>query len=189
MPNTTKQALEAALKKVMLKKPLDKVTIQDITSECGISRMAFYYHFKDIYDLVEWTCLAEAARALEGRKTYATWQDGLSHIFEAVLANKAFILNAYRCISRESMEKFLFRLTYGLIRDVVEEKAVDTGLSEEDKAFISDFYKYSFAGLMLDWIKKGMQEDYRVLARQIGVLMQGSVTNAIENFRREESVQ
>ena len=54
MPNKTKEALEASLKKVMLKKPLDKITIQDITTDCGISRMAFYYHFKDIYDLVEW---------------------------------------------------------------------------------------------------------------------------------------
>ena len=37
-------------------------------------------------------------------------------IFEAVLENKPFILNAYRCISREQMERFLYQLTYGLIR-------------------------------------------------------------------------
>ena len=49
MQNTTKQALEAALKNMLLKKPLDKITIQDLTSDCGISRMAFYYHFKDLF--------------------------------------------------------------------------------------------------------------------------------------------
>ena len=52
MPNTTKAALEESLKRLLLKKPLDKITITDITTDCGISRMAFYYHFKDIYDLV-----------------------------------------------------------------------------------------------------------------------------------------
>lgn len=72
MPNTTKNALEASLKKLMLKKPLDKITIQDLTQDCGISRMAFYYHFKDIYDLVEWACLEDAARALQGKKTWDT---------------------------------------------------------------------------------------------------------------------
>ena len=51
MPNTTKAALEESLKRLLLKKPLDKITITDITTDCGISRMAFYYHFKDIYDL------------------------------------------------------------------------------------------------------------------------------------------
>ena len=85
MSNTTKQALEASLKKVMLQKPLDKITISDITSDCGISRMAFYYHFKDIYDLVEWSCLEDAKRALQGKKTYDTWQEGILQIFEAVL--------------------------------------------------------------------------------------------------------
>lgn len=68
MSNTTKQALEASLKKVMLQKPLDKITISDITSDCGISRMAFYYHFKDIYDLVEWSCLEDAKKSAAGEK-------------------------------------------------------------------------------------------------------------------------
>ena len=33
-------------------------------SHCGVNRMTFYYHFKDIYDLVEWCCEEDAARAL-----------------------------------------------------------------------------------------------------------------------------
>ena len=68
MPNTTKQALEESLKHMLLKKPLDKITIRDITEDCGISRMAFYYHFKDIYDLVEWACIEDASRALQGKR-------------------------------------------------------------------------------------------------------------------------
>ena len=48
MTNTTKAALEASLKKLLLKKPLDKITINDLTTDCGISRMAFYYHFKAV---------------------------------------------------------------------------------------------------------------------------------------------
>ena len=62
MPNITKEALEASLKKFLLKKPLDKITINDLTTDCGISRMTFYYHFKDIYDLVEWACLEDAKK-------------------------------------------------------------------------------------------------------------------------------
>ena len=92
MPNATKQALEASLKRMMLKKPLDKITIRDITEDCGISRMTFYYHFKDIYDLVEWSCIEDASRALQDKKTYDTWHEGLLQVFEAVLENKPFIL-------------------------------------------------------------------------------------------------
>ena len=69
MTNATKLALEESLKHLLLKKPLDKITINDLTTDCGISRMTFYYHFKDIYDLVEWCCLEDARIALQGKKT------------------------------------------------------------------------------------------------------------------------
>ena len=39
MSQVTKRALVASLKNQLLKKPLDKVTISDITYDCGISRM------------------------------------------------------------------------------------------------------------------------------------------------------
>lgn len=186
MANTTKQALETALKNMMLKKPLDKITIRDLTEECGISRMAFYYHFKDIYDLVEWACVADAARALQGKKTYDTWHEGLLQIFEAVLENKPFILNAYRCISRDQMERFLFQLTYGLIRGVVDEQSAGKEISEEDRTFIAEFYKYSFVGIMLDWIRQGMREDHRKIVEKIRLTMHGNVANSICNFSQQK---
>ena len=101
MANMTKLALEASLKKLLMHKQLDKITINDLTDDCGISRMTFYYHFKDIYDLVEWVCVEDGKRALQGKKTYDTWQEGICQIFEAVIENKPFILNVYRCVSRE----------------------------------------------------------------------------------------
>ena len=124
MQNATKHALEASLKKLLLHKPLDKITISDITTDCGISRMTFYYHFKDIYDLVEWVCVEDGKRALQGKKTYDTWQEGMCQIFEAVLENKPFIMNVYRCVSRDRIENYLYKLTFGLIVDVVEEKCI-----------------------------------------------------------------
>ena len=101
MSQITKRALAASLKNMLLKKPLNKITINDIAEDCGINRMTFYYHFKDIYDLVEWTCEEDAAKALEGKKTYNTWQQGFLNIFYAVLENKPFIMNVYRSVSRE----------------------------------------------------------------------------------------
>ena len=186
MSNTTKQALEASLKKVMLQKPLDKITISDITSDCGISRMAFYYHFKDIYDLVEWSCLEDAKRALQGKKTYDTWQEGILQIFEAVLENKPFILNAYHSVSREQIENYLFHLTYDLLKAVVEEKTAGMQIREEQKEFIANFYKYSFVGIMLDWIKRGMKESPEEMAGLITVTMHGNVGNSLRNMEKNK---
>ena len=186
MSQITKRALEQSLKNLLREKPLSKITVTDITEDCGINRMTFYYHFKDIYDLVEWCCQEDASRALAGKKTYETWQQGLLQIFEAVLENKPFILNAYRCISREQMERFLYQLTYGLIRGVVDEQSQGTAITEEDKSFIAEFYKYSFVGVMLDWIRRGMGDDPRALTEKISAAMRGSIANAIRNFSETE---
>ena len=99
MSQVTKRALEQSLKNLLLKKPLTKITINDIAEDCGINRMTFYYHFKDIYDLVEWSCTEDARKALEENKTYDTWQKGFLQIFEAVRENKPFIMNVYRLVS------------------------------------------------------------------------------------------
>lgn len=184
MPNTTKTALEASLKKLLLHKPIDKITINDLTADCGISRMSFYYHFKDIYDLVEWVCLEDGKRALQGKKTYDTWQEGISQIFEAVLENKPFILSVYRSVSKDKTESYLYKLTYQLIADVVEEKCVGTELQQEEKAFIADFYKYGFVGIMLDWIEHGMKEDYREIVERLSITLHGSIPNSIHNFEK-----
>ena len=180
MSQVTKRALEASLKNLLLKKPLDKITINDIAEDCGINRMTFYYHFKDIYDLIEWACIEDARKALEGKKTYDTWQQGFLQIFEAVLDNKPFIMNVYRSVSREQIEIYLYKLTYNLLIGVVEEKAVGMSVRDEDKKFIADFYKFGFVGLMLDWIRGDMKEDPEKIVDRLGTVLHGNITGALE---------
>ena len=180
MSDITKRALEESLKNLLLQKPLDKITISDIAADCGISRMTFYYHFKDIYDLVEWACMEDARRALEGKKTYDTWQQGFLQIFEAVQANKPFIMNVYRSVSREHVESYLYKLTYDLLIGVVEERARDLSVRECDREFIAHFYKYAFVGIMLDWIRDDMRADPKVIVNRMGVMLHGSIRAALE---------
>ena len=188
MSNTTKLALEASLKELLKKKPFDKITIADLTEDCGISRMAFYYHFRDIYDLVEWVCVEDGKKALRDKKTYDAWQEGFLQIFEAVLENKPFIMNVYHSVSREQIETYLFHLTHDLLYGVVQEKAKGTGISEADQSFIADFYKYSFTGVMLDWIKDGMKVDYHMIAEKMHRTMEGNVVNSIRNFEKRNKI-
>ncbi len=183
MSQVTKRALEQSLKNLLLKKPLTKITVGDITDDCGINRMTFYYHFKDIYDLVEWSCLEDAKRALEEKKTYDTWQQGLLQIFKAVQENKPFILNVYRCVHREQVEKYLQPLVDQLILNVINEEAAGITVRDEDKQFIAQVYSYMFIGLMLDWIKDDMREDPQQIVEKLSKLIRGSVSVALSRFK------
>ncbi len=184
MAQTTKRALGASLKKLLTEKPLDKITVTDIAEDCGISRMTFYYHFQDIYDLIEWTCAEDAAKALGDKKTYDTWQEGFLDIFRLVQDNQVFILNLYHSVSREQVEIYLYRVAYDLIIGVVQEKAAGKHVREEDKEFIANFYKYAFVGTMLDWIREGMHEDPKVLVDRFSRIIQGDFSRALDNFEK-----
>lgn len=186
MSNITKRALEASLKNLLLQKPLNKITVGDIANDCGINRMTFYYHFKDIYDLIEWSCVEDATKALEGKKTYDTWQEGFLNIFNAVLDNKPFIMNVYRSVSREQIEMYLYKLTYNLLIDVVNEKSVGMAVSDRDKKFIADFYKYAFVGIMLNWIRNDMKEEPKQIVDRLSVLIHGNITRTLNNVRTDK---
>ena len=183
MSQVTKRALEQSLKNLLLKKPLTKITVGDITDDCGINRMTFYYHFKDIYDLVEWSCLEDAKRALDEKKTYDTWQQGLLQILKAVQENKPFILNVYRCVHREQVEKYLQPLVDQLLLNVINEEAAGITVRDEDKQFIAQVYSYMFIGLMLDWIKDDMREDPQQIVEKLSKLIKGSVSVALSRFK------
>lgn len=183
MSQVTKRALEQSLKNLLLKKQLTKITVSDITDDCGINRMTFYYHFKDIYDLVEWSCLEDAKMALEEKKTYDTWQQGLLQIFKAVQENKPFILNVYRCVHREQVEKYLQPLVDQLLLNVINEEAAGITVRDEDKQFIAQVYSYMFIGLMLDWIKDDMREDPQQIVEKLSKLIKGSVSVALSRFK------
>lgn len=189
MSQITKRALEDSLKKLLLRKPLSKITISDIANDCGINRMTFYYHFKDIYDLIEWICIEETARAINGKKTYETWQQGFLQTFQMVLENKQFISNVYHSISREKIEDYFYAITYDLLIGVIEEKAVGMKVSEADKKFIANFYNFAFVGLLMDWIRKDMKEDPQLIINQLSTLIHGEVSRALEKYQIKKTNQ
>lgn len=185
MSQMTKRALVDSLKELMADKPLDKITVTDLTEHCGVNRMTFYYHFKDIYDLVEWACVEEATRALAGKKTYDTWQQGFVQIFHAVRENKAFVMNVYRCVNREQVEKYLVPLTDQLIMGVITERAAGMTVREADQQFIAQVYSYAFVGIMLDWIRDDMRADPEELVNRLAMVIRGDITQALERFRTD----
>ena len=123
MSQITKRALASALKELLEHKPLNKITIADITEQCGVNRQTFYYHFQDIYALLEWIYTTDAQRLLEGKRDGDTWQQGFLQVLKYIRDNRALVRNTYHSVSRELLEGYLYRVTYQLMRDVVEERA------------------------------------------------------------------
>lgn len=182
MSQITKRALEQSLKNLLLKKPLTKITVSDITEDCGINRMTFYYHFKDIYDLVEWSCAEDARQALEAKQSYDTWQEELLRIFEVARENKPFLLNVYRCIHQERVETYLRPQVERLVRREINLTPIASQTSEADKDFIARIYCYVLVGAMLDWIKDDMQTPPDEVVEKLGIALCDTVGSLLSRF-------
>ena len=185
MSQITKKAMASSLKKLLEPKTLSKITVSDITDDCEINRHTFYYHFQDIYDLVEWIYRNETEKFLKGNDTYETWQQGVRALFEYALNNKAFIINTYHSISKEYLIEHLYQVTYNLLMKVLEEQAKDMHVDDKYKKFIADFYKYAFVGMAIDWIDQGMKSDYENIILNLSTLIEGDFHKALLRFERK----
>ena len=180
---TTKIALAYALKDLLKNKPLNKITVSDITDKCGINRQTFYYHFADIMELVGWIIEKEADDALKNNTTYDTWQEGFESLFNMLKEDRDFVLNVYHHIPGDNSDLYLYKVTYDLLYQVVEEKSKDMMVKEEDKCFIANFYKYGFVGLVVEWLNRDMVDDPKMIVSRLNSLIKGSFAQALSNAR------
>ena len=148
------------MKKLLLEKPLNKITINDITEDCGVNRMTFYYHFKDIYDLVDWILAEDAAKAMEGRRGFGTWSEAYLDVLHQLQDNKTLVLNVYRSVGREQVEQYLYRLLDPILKDV-------------------DFYKYALVGMTLEWTRRDMKGDPKKMVERVSTMIHGDFRRAL----------
>lgn len=176
----TKKALVSTLKVLLEFKRLDKLTVREVCAATGVSTSTFYYHFSDIYALAEWAIEQDAAAVLRDKRHAESWKQGFIQLLEQIRGNRALIMNVYHSMSRERVEFFLLPLAHDLINGMVIENVEAAGLKAEDLAFLSDFFKYGFVGITLDWIGEGMTEEPRILIEKLSFIMEGQIERAIE---------
>ena len=75
MSNLTKKALLAAFGELLEEKPFNKISISDLTERCGLSRMTFYYHFENVYELMIWGLETHLLTASKDCINYDNWKE------------------------------------------------------------------------------------------------------------------
>lgn len=174
-----KRVLASTLKEIAEKKSLSKITINDLTQACDVSRQTFYNNFKDIYDLVEWIYLKEVVTPIERGKIYEKWQDALTSIFQYISENHVFVLNTYRSFGKEFLEKVLRQEIELFLSNQMFKKIEVTKEEAKQVEFSYSFYTYALVGVGLDWIEKQMPESVEELVERIERVMLGEIISLL----------
>ena len=157
MSNITKKALENSLKKLLETKRIDRITIKELTDDCEISRGAFYYHFHDIYELVEWIFIHDYIEPFNQAITSASWDESLTFILNKMYRDRDFLYSIYHFINFKQLQNYLYALFSGYLYKMIETKSEGRLLDEENKHSLISFYKYSIVGAIFDWLDNGMK--------------------------------
>ncbi len=180
MKKNTKQIISESLLRLLETKPLAKITINDLAEDCGVSRMTFYYHFRDIYDLVEWTIACEAEKASAECRGTGGWEGELMSIMNVLKNRESLVLNVYHSTNQGQLERYLFRGLQTLLRIVTEKAAEELDLGMEEKRRVADFYAYAFWGIIFAWIDRGMKDPPETIIPPAVTIFCGGLIHSLE---------
>lgn len=185
MLKTAKYAFADSLKKMLEEKTLEHITVTDIVQDCGTTRQAFYYHFSDIYSLLEWIYMNEAASLLKNHHDIDTWQQGYQLVLDWMQSNRQLVINTFRSIRREYLETFIYNWLFPMLYDVVEKLAAKLYVKKENKEFIARFYTLSLIAISLDWVRTGMKETSEDIVWQVEIVMKDNFARSLEKYAEQ----
>lgn len=157
MPNkeisvSMKNQFSSALKKRLSNMPFDKITVTDLANDCGVNRQTFYYHFTDIYDLMDWCFKNEAETILRFNEEPFDWKESVRKLIKYIDENHAFCLSVLNSMSHRILKKIFTDEIDILIRKVVSSYEPTTAVNEEAKEFQIKFYSMAVGGLIEGWV-------------------------------------
>ena len=183
----TKKALAESLCDLLSKRTLDKITVRDIVENCGVNRQTFYYHFHDVYDLLEWIFEDMIEEMLAERDQYEDWTRGVEYIVAKMIENRKLILNAYHSVSHEAVSRFIRRWLEPYIAEVVKRESDGLQVTEEDQAFVAELFTLSTTGFFTEWIEHQLSEQQLGNLEKLKMALDGSARTILLRFAKGEA--
>lgn len=183
MPNRTKEMLAESLMKLLARRTLDKITIQDIVDDCGYNRQTFYYHFHDIYDLIDWIFAAQTQELIEKCRACGSLDVGVEAVIAYMRGNRRLILNILRSVNGEKLLDNLYRSAQSIVLSALENHPGVQELSAEYRELVAEAFKYALAGLLIDWMRAGIPEDLVNKVRTMKAVYIGALEYALDTVR------
>ena len=107
MANYTQKLIIDTFNEMLDRMPFDKITVTALIKECQIGRNTFYYHYQDIYELLD-EALAQWLEAHIESTSAQSWQDVAKAILYSCVEHKRRIYNVYNSLSRDQICFYVF---------------------------------------------------------------------------------
>jgi len=150
--------LAESLKELAVTKPIEKITIKEITDKAGVIRPTFYNHFQDKYELLEWITINELFAPTEPLLSNGMLKEAVTFILTAMENDKDFYRRAAQLTGQNSFyEIFTSCVTKAVLKYIdVESLAGIADYKWLKEEVVADFLGHAISWVTLQWILKGM---------------------------------
>ena len=171
MSDITKKALASSLKDLLSKYKFNKITIKDITENCGVNRQTFYYHFDNIYDLMSKAFeyeLVHESRIYEE----VTWEYAINSFLQWMKENRVIIRN----ILANAELPYLKRAMYPLIAKSIScgsfvQENEQSAIKQQEE-FCINFLTIGITQYVLEWVESDFRESIEDIVDHMSWLLQ-----------------
>lgn len=172
-----------ALAGLLQAKRLDDITVTELVEKCGISRQAFYYHFSDLYGVVDYGVQQLLDRL--GVTDPEQWREPLERALTLLRENRTLALNVYRAYERSYVEHALRRWAAPLVETRTRLAARKYEVTEDQISFMTELLTQGLASIVLSWVERGMPSSAIERLDDFDIVMGGALDYAMERLAQK----
>ena len=191
MPNKktaapVKYQLAAALKARLVNTSIDKITIKELTDDCGVNRQTFYYHFEDIYDLLKWLCNIEAEQVMQLQDNAVSWKESFASLLNYLSENKSFCLSLLNSVEhrflKNTLTQYMEQLTLKSVYNEFNENILIEKEKLPEKQDLFDFQIKFYSGAVVSMIERRLLGDIKLSNEKFIEYMEFVIENNIRGI-------
>ncbi len=176
----TKKKIASSMVELVEKKPIDKITITDITVNCDMTRQVFYRYFVDKYDLINWMYEEDCGSIIYTGEENFSLKSWIEYIIDILEDKKSFYVHAIQDDSSKTFENLILDKTRFYLKKIIEYKTA-TELTKQLE-FLIEMTARGLVDMIIFEIEKEMPVKKEIL---IDWLMNGiskEISDLIENY-------
>ncbi len=172
-----KDALARALQSLVHEHPLSKISVKDITQACNISRNTFYYHFSDKYELISWIFQKDMLENVNSFDDPTKLFESFSNVCKCLYQKRKFYLACFQYVGQNSLFEYILNYYCELFKVNLTMQYADVGvcLSESELYLMARMQSHSLVGIISDWVKDGMHDNYMKYFEEISIIQSTGV--------------
>lgn len=183
MSQSTKQAIVETTLALAKKRPIGKITVRDIVEACGITRNTFYYHFHDIYEVLE--CAIEVELDTLRCVSEEDPEKALFALIDFCVSYKKVWINLYKSVGRDQLSLYISKLLREALIERLRREAEAMEVNESDFRLLCVFYGEALLGVFFRWLKDGRgnesHEELAAIISRMHVVFDGHVHRSLQN--------